>query len=86
MTIIPAEMRVWVGTTLSGQDPSRKQMALKTGSCGVPSVAQWVKDLALLQLWCGSQLQLGSNPWPRNVHVPSQQQSVTQGCTYEGLC
>ena len=25
-------------------------------------LAQWVKDLALLQLWCRSQLQLGSDP------------------------
>ena len=25
-----------------------------------------LKDLALLQLWCRSQLQLGSDPWPRN--------------------
>ena len=37
--------------------------------CGVPgsipSLAQWVKDLALLQLQLDSQQQLRSDPWPR---------------------
>ena len=28
--------------------------------------AQWVKDLALLQLQLRSQLQFGSDPWPRS--------------------
>ena len=28
-------------------------------------MAQWVKDLALPQLWHRLQLQLGFNPWPR---------------------
>ena len=37
---------------------------------GVPAVAQWVKDLALPQLWPRSKLQLGLNPWPGNFHVP----------------
>ena len=27
-------------------------------------LAQWVRDLALLQLWLGSKLWLGSDPWP----------------------
>ena len=36
---------------------------------GVPSVAQWVKDLALPQLWCRSQLKLRFDPWPRNFHM-----------------
>ena len=27
-------------------------------------MAQWIKDLALLQLW------LGFSPWPRNFHMP----------------
>ena len=33
-----------------------------------PSLAQWVKDLALLQvqLWLRLQMWLGSNPWPGN--------------------
>ena len=35
-----------------------------TGS--IPSPAQWVKDLALPQLWLELQLQLGSDPWPQN--------------------
>ena len=26
-------------------------------------LAEWVKDLVLLHLWCRSQLQLGSDPW-----------------------
>ena len=36
---------------------------------GVPTVAQWVKDLALRQLWCRSQLWLRFSPWPRNFHM-----------------
>ena len=32
----------------------------------IPSLAQRVKDWALLQLWRRSQLQLGSDPWPGN--------------------
>ena len=32
-------------------------------ACSIPGLAQWVKDLALLQLRLGSQLQLGSDPW-----------------------
>ena len=32
----------------------------------IPSLAQWVKDLALTQLWLGSQEWLGSDPWPGN--------------------
>ena len=31
-----------------------------------PSLAQWVKDLALLQLWLSSRLWPGSDPWPRS--------------------
>ena len=26
-----------------------------------PGLAQWVKDLVLRELWCGSQMQLGSH-------------------------
>ena len=32
----------------------------------IPGPAQWVKDLAFLQLWHRSQLWLGSDPWARN--------------------
>ena len=35
-----------------------------TGSTLGP--VQWVKDLALPQLWLRSQLQLRSDPWPGN--------------------
>ena len=31
-----------------------------------PDPAQWVKDLALPQLWRRSKLQLRFNPWPKN--------------------
>ena len=34
---------------------------------------QWVKDLALPQLWHRSQLQLRFNPWPRNFHMQWKQ-------------
>lgn len=30
----------------------------------------WVKDLTLPQLWHRSQLCLGFNPWPGNLHMP----------------
>ena len=40
---------------------------------GVPAVAQWVKDLALLQLWYKLQLQLCFDPWPGNFHMPWMQ-------------
>ena len=33
-------------------------------------MAQWVKDLVLLQLWYRSQLQLRFSPWPGNFHMP----------------
>ena len=33
-------------------------------------VAQWVKDLALSQLWLGSLLWCGIVPWPGNFHMP----------------
>ena len=32
----------------------------------IPSLAQWIKDPALLQQWHRLQLQLGSDPWPGN--------------------
>ena len=32
----------------------------------IPGPEQWVKDLALLQLWRMLQLQLRSYPWPGN--------------------
>ena len=33
------------------------------------SLAQWVKDLALSQLWHRSQLWLRYDPWPRNSYA-----------------
>ena len=35
----------------------------------IPSPAQWVKDLALPQLWRRFQLYLGFDPWPGNFHI-----------------
>ena len=35
----------------------------------IPGLLQWVKDLAVLHLWCRSQLRLGFIPWPQNFHV-----------------
>ena len=35
-------------------------------TCSVLSLAHWVKDPVLLQLWLGLQLQLRFDPWPRN--------------------
>lgn len=32
----------------------------------IPSLAQWIKDHTLLQLQLRLQLQLSSDPWPRN--------------------
>ena len=46
------------------QDQGRLGSNRTQGS--IPSPAQWVKDLALLQLWLRSQLQLRSNLWPGN--------------------
>ena len=37
---------------------------------GCFQVVQWVKDPALPQWWCRSQLLHGFDPWPRNFHMP----------------
>lgn len=34
----------------------------------IPGLVQWVKDLVLPQLWHRSQLWLGFDPWPRDLH------------------
>ena len=44
------------------------------GAGSTPDLVQWVKDLALLQLRCKSQLQL--NPWARNFHMLQVQQKT----------
>ena len=52
-----------------------KDPALSGGAGWITGLAQWIKDLVLLQLWHRSQLWLRFNPWPRNFHmlpVPSQ--------------
>ena len=40
------------------------------GASSIPSPVQWVKDPALLWLWCRSQPWLRSGPWPRNFQIP----------------
>ena len=39
------------------------------GASLIPGPVQWVKDLALPQLWHRLQLSLEFNPWPRNFHM-----------------
>ena len=36
-------------------------------------MVQWIKDLALLQLWHRLQLWCGFDPWPWNFHMPQVQ-------------
>ena len=38
-------------------------------TCSIPSPAQGVKDLVLVRLWCSSQLDLRSDPWPRTPYA-----------------
>ena len=54
------EFLLWIN------DPS----CLCGGIGSIPSLAQGVKDLALQQLWCRSQLRLGFDCWPGNFHMP----------------
>ena len=51
----PSRLRTWC--CLCGSEVS------------LSSLAQWVKDLALLQLWFKSQLWLRFNPWSGNFHM-----------------
>ena len=45
-----------------------------------------VKDLALPQLWCRWQPQLGFNPWPRNFHMSQVWHTHTHTHTRKKLC
>ena len=36
----------------------------------IPSSLQWVKNLALLPLWCRSHMSLGFEIWSGNFHMP----------------
>ena len=49
--------------------PWVKELAFSLYSVGLMPRAG-VKDLVLLQLWCGLQLWLRFDPWPRNFHLP----------------
>ena len=54
-----------------------------TGS--IPGVAQWVKDLALLHLWFGSQLWLRSDPWPGNsICLGAAKKGIKKECLEMG--
>jgi len=44
--------------------------SLSGGTGLIPCPLQWVRDPALLPLWCKSKLWLGFDPWPGNFHVP----------------
>ena len=45
-------------------------LACLCGGAGlIPSLVQWVKNLALPQLWHRSQLWLKFDPWPGNFHM-----------------
>ena len=47
----------------------RVQHYLYSSTGSIPHPLQWVKDLALLQLWHRSKLQLRFIHWPRNFHM-----------------
>ena len=60
-------MAQWVkNLTAAARVPLKAQVRFPTWGSGL-------KDLALLQLRCRSQLWLGFNPWPRNFHMPRVQ-------------
>ena len=48
------------------------------------SLVQWVKDLALLQLWC--RLQLRFDLWRGNFHVPSVKKKKKKKKKEPNLC
>lgn len=58
---------------------------LKIAYLGVPTVAQWAKDLALSPRWLRSQLRLRFRLWPRNFHMPPQGQSEKKNA-YLKIC
>ena len=60
---IKNRVTIWSSNSTSGYIPKR----IEGGEKGVPAVAQWVKDLPLLWLWCRSKMWLTFDPWPENV-------------------
>lgn len=42
----------------------------RNGHFGVPTVAQWIKDLTLSLWWLGSLLRHRFSPWPGKFHRP----------------
>ena len=53
----------WLNKSLNGDLPKRH-----VRNCFF--LVQQVKDAALPQLWCTSQLQHGFSPWPGNFYMP----------------
>lgn len=47
-----------------------REISLKGPCKGVPTVAPWVKNLVVPQLWCRLLLLLGIDPWPGNFYMP----------------
>lgn len=64
------------------------QVENKSSSTGVPTVAHWAKNPALLQLWRKLQLQLGFNHGPSNVPVPRawEQKSSSMNARWKVKC
>lgn len=42
----------------------------------ISGLAQWLKDLELLQLWLRARLWLRSDPWPWELHMPQGAQKT----------
>jgi len=66
----PIQPLAWERPYAAGTALKRTTAKKGTYSMGTVSAAAWVKDQALLQLWCRSQLWLGFDSWPRNLHTP----------------
>ena len=54
-----------MGTSAGTKGP--EELLNKKSKEEIPSVAHWVKDMALPQLWCRLQLRLRFDPWPRKL-------------------
>ena len=52
-------------------------VCLRGGAGLIPSPGQWVKDVALLQLWCRSQLWLRFDPWTRDYQKRKKKKSIS---------
>ena len=69
-TFLKAHLVFLFKKIIHGVPPVEQWNWKSLGSPGTPaglicSLAQWVKDPSLLQLWLGLQLRLRCDPWPR---------------------